>query len=82
MAGAPLEVRGAQTWAKGAVAYGQMARVARPALLNGEVGIAIASDGRLTRALVVTFAGDKIAGIDVVSDPERLRGFEFTPLAS
>jgi RNA polymerase sigma factor (sigma-70 family) len=34
-AGAPTEIRGAAVWAKGAVAYGHMARLVRPALVNG-----------------------------------------------
>jgi hypothetical protein len=33
--GAPAEVRGAAVWAKGAVAYGHMARLVQPALVNG-----------------------------------------------
>ena len=34
-AGAPTEIRGAAIWAKGAVAYGHLTRLTRPALVDG-----------------------------------------------
>jgi hypothetical protein len=34
-AGAPTEIRGAAVWAKGAVAYGHLARLTQPALVDG-----------------------------------------------
>lgn len=37
--GAPREIRGARNWAQGAVAFSQMARFARAALVDGSVGI-------------------------------------------
>jgi RNA polymerase sigma factor (sigma-70 family) len=71
-AGAPSEIRGAAVYAKGAVTFGHMARLARPALVNGAVGIVWAPQGRLLRALRLTFANGKIAGIEVIADPARL----------
>jgi RNA polymerase sigma-70 factor, ECF subfamily len=35
MPGAPSEIRGAAAWAKGAVAYGHLARLTQPALVDG-----------------------------------------------
>src|SRR5262249_36170492 len=34
-AGAPSEIQGAAAWAKGAIAYGHLARLTQPALVNG-----------------------------------------------
>jgi RNA polymerase sigma-70 factor (ECF subfamily) len=73
MPGAPPELRGAAAWAKGAVAYGHLARHAQPAIVDGNFGLVVAPQGRLVRALRFTFAGGKIAGIDVIGGPSRLR---------
>jgi hypothetical protein len=72
MPGAPAEIRGAAVWAKGAVAYGHMARGVQPALVNGAVGLVMAPRGRLTRALTFTFANGKITEIQVIGDAGRL----------
>src|SRR5215204_3852205 len=44
--GAPREIRGARSWARGAVAFSRLARFAQPALVNGAVGLVLASGGR------------------------------------
>jgi RNA polymerase sigma-70 factor (ECF subfamily) len=72
MAGAPTEVRGAAVWAKGAVAFGHMARLVRPALVNGAIGLVMAPRGRLSRALTFQIANGKITEIEVIGDPARL----------
>jgi RNA polymerase sigma factor (sigma-70 family) len=72
-AGAPREIRGAAVWAKGAVAYGHLARLTQPALVNGAIGIVVAPRGRLVRALRFTIANGKITEIEVIGDPTRLR---------
>jgi RNA polymerase sigma-70 factor (ECF subfamily) len=71
-AGAPTEIRGAAIWAKGAVAYGHMARLVRPALVNGAIGVVLAARGRLSRALTFKIANGKITEIDVIGNPARL----------
>ena len=71
-AGAPTEIRGAAVWAKGAVAYGHLARLMRPALVNGAIGVVVAPQGRLVRALRFTIANGKITEIEVIGDPARL----------
>ena len=76
MSGAPSEIRGAAIWAKGAVAYGHMARVVRPALVNGAIGLVMAPRGRLSRALTFTIANGKITEIEVIGDPARLGELE------
>jgi RNA polymerase sigma-70 factor (ECF subfamily) len=72
MPGAPAEIHGAAVWAKGAVAYGHMARGVQPALVNGAIGLVVAPRGRLSRALTFTIASGKITEIDVIGDPARL----------
>jgi len=74
-AGAEVEVRGATTWAKGAIAFAHAVRDARPALVDGDVGAVLAPRGRLFRVLRFTIANEKIARIEVMADPERLREF-------
>jgi RNA polymerase sigma-70 factor (ECF subfamily) len=71
-AGAPTEVRGAAVWAKGAVAYGHMARLTQPALVDGAIGVVVAPRGRLVRALRFTIANGKITEIEVIGNPARL----------
>ena len=70
--GAPTEIRGAAVWAKGAVAFGHLARLARPALVNGAIGVVMAPRGRLVRALRFTIANGKITEIEVIGNPARL----------
>ncbi len=72
MPGAPSEIRGAAVWAKGAVAFGHMARLVRPALVNGAIGLVMAPRGRLVRALRFTIANGTITEIEVIGDPARL----------
>jgi RNA polymerase sigma factor (sigma-70 family) len=69
-AGASREVRGAAAVAKRA-AKGR-ARAARPALVNGEVGVVVAPRGRLLMVLGFTIIDGKIVEIDAIGDPERL----------
>ena len=71
-AGAPTEIRGAAVWAKGAVAYGHMARLTQPALVDGAIGVVVAPGGRLSRALTLKIANGKITEIEVIGDPARL----------
>jgi RNA polymerase sigma-70 factor, ECF subfamily len=68
----PTEIRGAAGWAKGAVAYGHMARLTQPALVDGAIGVVVAPHGRLARALRFTVANDKITEIEVIGNPARL----------
>jgi len=70
--GAPSEVRGAAVWAKGAVAYGHLARLTQPALVDGAIGVVVAPQGRLVRALRFTIADGKITEIEVIGNPARL----------
>ena len=76
MPGAPAVVRGAAAWAKQAVAFGQLARLVRPALVNGAIGVVMAPQGRLSRALTFEIVNGKITEIEVIGDPARLAALE------
>ncbi len=76
----PREVRGAQVWARGALAFALQIRFAQPALVDGEVGVVMAPRGRLFRALRFTIVDGKIAQVDVIADPERLRKLDLAVL--
>jgi RNA polymerase sigma-70 factor, ECF subfamily len=78
--GALAEVRGAAVWAKGAVAYGHMARLVRPALVNGAIGVVMAPRGRLSRALTFKIANGKITEIEVIGAPARLSELEVSTI--
>jgi len=78
--GAPAEIRGAQTWARQAIAFTRGAQFVRPALVNGAVGAVLAPGGRLLRALSFTFKGGKIVEVNIVADPARVRALELSVL--
>jgi RNA polymerase sigma factor (sigma-70 family) len=73
--GTPREIRGAQNWAKGAITFSRAARFAEPMLVDGTVGLIFAPGGRLLRVLQFTFEHGKIAEVNIVGDPTRLREF-------
>jgi RNA polymerase sigma-70 factor (ECF subfamily) len=76
--GASTDVHGARAVAEGALAH--RARFARPVLVNGAVGVVVAPRGRLLMVLRFTVKGGKIAEIDVIGDPARLRQFDLAVL--
>jgi RNA polymerase sigma-70 factor (ECF subfamily) len=75
-AGAATVIRGAEACAKQAIAYGRGARLARVALVDGNVGLVVAPRGRLFRVVRFTLARGRIAEIEVLADPERIRQVE------
>ena len=78
--GAAREVRGATTWAKGAVAFSRLAQNVQPMLVNGSVGLVFAPGGHLSRALTFTIAHGKIVAAEIIADPERLQELELAVL--
>ncbi len=76
--GLSREVRGAPAVAERSVKG--RARAARPALVNGVVGVVVAPRGRLLMVLGFTITGGKIVEIDAIADPERLRHLDLTVL--
>jgi RNA polymerase sigma factor (sigma-70 family) len=78
--GVATESRGAQTWAPAAIAASKGARNARPAVVDGVPGLVVAPRGKLLLAVRFTFTADKISGLEVVADPERLASLEVSLL--
>ena len=56
------------------------AQAARPALVDGALGVVVAPQGRLLLVLNLTFAGDRIAAIEVVADRDRLGALDLSTL--
>src|SRR2546425_2121791 len=70
----PRELRGASTWAKQLIAMSRGLRFVQPALINGSVGLILAATGgKLSRVLTFTFTNAKLARLEVIGDPARLR---------
>jgi RNA polymerase sigma-70 factor (ECF subfamily) len=76
-AGAPSEVRGAAAVAR---RFSGRAQGARPALVDGALGVVVARRGRLFLVLNLTVTGGRIAEINAVADPERLRRLKLAVL--
>ena len=76
------EVRGARTWASGAVAFAQLASsmAPAPALIDGSVGIVMAPKGRLVRVLRFTFKDGRIASAEVIVDRARLDALDIAAI--
>ena len=72
ISGVLTETRGAAAWAKGAVLYGHIAKLTQPALVNGAIGVVVAPQGRLSRALRFTIADGKITEMEIIGNPARL----------
>jgi RNA polymerase sigma-70 factor (ECF subfamily) len=79
-AGAATELRGARAVAEETRTNSRRARFARPALINGTLGIVVAPGGRLMVAISLTIKDDKIAEMDVIGDPTRLRELDLAVL--
>jgi Sigma-70, region 4 len=76
----PRELRGSSTWAKQLIAMSRGLRFVQPALINGSVGLVLAPSGKLSRVLTFTFANAKIARLEVIGDPARLRELDIALL--
>jgi RNA polymerase sigma-70 factor, ECF subfamily len=75
--GSSAQIRGAAAVAK---AFSGRAQAARPALLDGALGVVVAPNGRLLLVLDVKIAHGKIVAINAVADPERLRRLDLAIL--
>lgn len=71
------EIRGA---AAVAATFKGRAQAARPALVDGEMGLAVVFGGRVRVVLRLTVANGRIAEIEAVADPERLGRFDLDVL--
>ncbi|MEA2306378.1 MAG: hypothetical protein QOH43_3658 [Solirubrobacteraceae bacterium] len=78
--GASTELRGSVAVAKQVRTFASLARFARPALVNGAAGFVVAPRGRPIAVAGFTVARDRIAAIDLLADPDRLRALDLTVL--
>lgn len=67
--GGITELRGA---AAVAATFKGRAQAAKPALVDGTAGVAVILGGTLKIVLSLTFAGERIAGIEAIADPVRI----------
>ncbi|HJS69165.1 MAG TPA: sigma-70 family RNA polymerase sigma factor [Gaiellaceae bacterium] len=79
-AGASREVRGAREVAGQALFYSGLGLVMKPALVNGAVGAVSTRDGVPFSVGAFTIRGGKIVAIDILADPERIRGLDLAIL--
>ena len=75
--GGPGEVRGSASVAR---LFSGRAQAARPALINGSVGLVVPRQGRLFLVLNLTVKHGKIVEIEAVADPARLHQLQFSLL--
>ena len=72
----PTQIRGAEFWAGHAIKTAQGARAARPALIDGAVGLVIAPRGHLFRAMRFAFSDGRISEIEVLGDRATLANLD------
>ncbi|GIJ80444.1 RNA polymerase sigma-70 factor, ECF subfamily [Micromonospora phaseoli] len=66
-------ITGAAAVAAEATTFGRFAPFARDAVINGAAGVVVTAAGRPLSVMAFTVSGGRIAEIDVIADPERLR---------
>jgi RNA polymerase sigma factor (sigma-70 family) len=79
-AGPPWAIRGAHAVARGVLRNWRLDRLTRPALINGAAGVIAFERGRPVALVGFTVRRGKIAAIDVLADPKRLRRLDLTVL--
>jgi RNA polymerase sigma-70 factor (ECF subfamily) len=70
---ASTELRGARAVAQGARTFAHLARLARPAIVNGAAGFVVVQRGRPFSVAGFTVKDGKINEIDILADAARLR---------
>jgi RNA polymerase sigma-70 factor (ECF subfamily) len=75
--GVPRVARGAKMLAR---QVSGRARAAQPALVDGSIGLVAAPGGRLLYIIRFTFRHGKIAEVDLISNPERIRRLDLAVL--
>jgi RNA polymerase sigma-70 factor (ECF subfamily) len=78
--GGSREVRGAPAVAEQVRTFASLARFARPALVNGAAGFVVAPRGRPIAVAGFTVVRGRIAEIDLLADPDRLRALDLAVL--
>ncbi len=75
--GGVAELRGAQAVAE---SFKGKAALARPALVDGALGVVVAPQGRLLLVLNLVIDEGRITAIDVTADPDRLKELDLSDL--
>jgi RNA polymerase sigma factor (sigma-70 family) len=80
--GTIVEVRGAETVARRAMAFSQLGLVVRPVLINGAAGLVSIRDGKPFSVGAFTVKNRKIVELDFLLDPVRLARLDLTDINS
>ena len=80
--GLSREVRGAETVASQALMFSRLDLDLHPALVNGAAGVVATRDGKPFSVMACTVRGSRIAEMDILADPERLKSLDLTVLES
>ncbi|HEY8055932.1 MAG TPA: sigma factor-like helix-turn-helix DNA-binding protein [Terriglobales bacterium] len=78
--GTAREIRGADNWARGAVAFAQQARFVSPARLDNQPALIWVSAGGLRRVVRFQHSAGRITAADIIADPARLAAMNVTTL--
>jgi RNA polymerase sigma-70 factor (ECF subfamily) len=82
LAGASIELRGADEVARRAQGFSRLGLLRRPALINGAPGLVCLLDGAPFSVMAFTVRSGKISEIDILRDPARLGQLDLTALAT
>ena len=75
-----MALRGAGDVSKQAITSSRLSPFVLPALINGAAGVVVAANGRPMFVMAFTVTNGKIAAIEVLADPDRLRHLDITAL--
>ncbi|MCX5376931.1 sigma-70 family RNA polymerase sigma factor [Streptomyces sp. NBC_00091] len=77
---ATVVLTGARAVASQAVTYRVLSPFVRPALVNGAAGVVVVPKAKAVSVMAFTVVGGKIVAIDVLADPDRLKGLDLAAL--
>jgi RNA polymerase sigma factor (sigma-70 family) len=77
---APIVLRGVESVRRGAILASERARASELALVDGTPGLVMLRAGRPAVVLAFQVGGDRVTGIEVIADPERLAALELAVL--
>lgn len=76
----PIETRGAEQVARGALSFSRLGVIRLPVLVNGAPGLVGMFEGKPFAVMAFTVRCGKIVEIDILRDPERLSQLDLTLL--
>ncbi|OXM61776.1 sigma-70 family RNA polymerase sigma factor [Amycolatopsis vastitatis] len=77
---APIVLRGVESVRRGAILASERARASELALVDGAPGLLMVREGKPAVVLAFQVDGDRITGIEVIADPDRLAALELAVL--